>query len=73
MSHPKGTGKTLSLIKIHSKETSEALGGSLSKQMTGTVVIATADMSLERGTTQLQIHNVANAVKWDISLSYARV
>ena len=73
MSHRKGTGKTLSLIKIHSKETSEALGGRLSKQMTGTVVIATADMSLERGTAQLQIHNVANTIKWDISLSHAKV
>lgn len=65
------TGQTLSLIKIQSKETSEALGGSLSKRMARTVI--TADMPLEGGTAQLRIHDIANAIKWDISLSHARV
>jgi len=40
---------------------------------TVTVVIATADMPLEGGTAQLWIHVAASAIKWDISLSYARV
>lgn len=71
VSHREGTGQTLSLIKIESKETSEALRGSLSKQMAGTMV--TADLPLEGGTAQLRIHDVANAIKWDISLSHARV
>jgi len=71
VSHHEGTGQTLSLIKIQSKEISEALRGSLSKRMAGTVV--TADMPMEGGTAQLRIHDVANAIKWDISLSHARV
>lgn len=71
VSHRDGTGQILSLIKIQSKETSEALRGILSKRTAGTVV--TADMPLEGGTVQLRIHDVTNAIKWDISLSHAGV
>jgi len=39
----------------------------------GTVVIATAKMPLEGGTAQLLIHDAESAIKWDISLSYARL
>jgi len=68
VSHSKRTGQTLTLIKILSKGTSEILGGSLSKQVARTVFIATADIPLEGRTAQLQIHDAANAIKWDISL-----
>lgn len=71
VSNREGTGQILSLIKIQSKETSEALRGILSKRMARTVV--TADMPLEGGTAQLRIHDVTNAIKWDISLSHAGV
>ena len=73
MSHREGTGQTLMLVKIQSKGTSETPRGRLSKQVAGTVGIATADTPLERRTAQQRIHDAASATKWDISLSYARV
>ena len=73
MSQRKGTGQTLSLIKIRSKGTCETLRGSLYKQVAVTVAIATAGMSLEGGTAQRRKHDAASAIKWDISLSYERV
>ena len=73
VSHREGTGQTLSLIKIQSKGTCETLRGSLSKPVAGTVAIAIADLPLEAGTAQQWKHNAARAIKWDISLSYARV
>jgi len=73
VSHHEGTGQTLSLIKIQSKGPSETLRGSPSKRVAGTVVIATAKMPLEGGTAQLLIHDAESAIKWDISLSYARL
>ena len=73
VSHQEGTGQILSLIKIQSKGPGETLRGSPSKRVAGTVVITTADMPLEGGTAQLRTHDVASAIKWDISLSYTRV
>ena len=73
VSHREETGQTLTLIKIQSKGTNESLRGSLSKQLAGAVFIATADIPLEGGTAQRQIHDAASAIKWDISLSHARV
>jgi len=73
VSRREGTGQTVSLIKIQSKGPSKTLRGSPSKRVAGTVVIATADILLEGGTAQLRIHDAASAIKWDISLSYARV
>ena len=61
------------LVKIQSKGTSETPRGRLSKQVAGTVGIATTDTPLERRTAQQWIHDAASATKWDISLSYARV
>ena len=73
VSHREGTGQTLSLIKLRSKGTRETLRGSLSKQVAVTVAIATTDMPLEGGIARRLKHNAASAIKWDISLSYARV
>lgn len=56
------------LVKIQSKGTSETPRGKLSKQVAGTVGIATADTPLERRTAQQRIHDAASATKWHISL-----
>ena len=70
---PRGNRPDLVTDQNRSKGTRETLRGSLSKQVAVTVAIATADMHLEVGAAQRRKHDAASAIKWDISLSYARV
>ena len=70
---PRGNKPDLVTDQDTEQRNRDTLRGSLSKQVAVAVAIATADMPLEGGTAQRQQHDAASAIKWDISLLYARM